>query len=118
MQQGRGDLADDKISYLEIYLGKGDRNKGKKKLDQIILKKGGFQALVLFDYNSHHQPANWVIDILENGLHLNQNQVIKIMEDHFSELFVEELTEETSREYIEKLFRKVPDICQKSLSKK
>ena len=37
-----GDLSADKISYLEEYLGKGDRNKGKKKLDQIILKKGRF----------------------------------------------------------------------------
>ena len=55
MAFSRGDLSSDKISYLEEYLGKGDQKKGKKKLDQIILKKGGFQALVLFDYNSHTQ---------------------------------------------------------------
>ena len=111
-----GNLSDDKITYLERYLGKDDRNKGKKKLDQIILKKGGFRALVLFDYNSHAQIKNRVINVLENGMHFSQDQVIEIMENHFSELFVEELTEMTSKEYIEKLMKKVPEVCQKSLS--
>ena len=112
----RGDLSPHKISYLEEYLGKGDRNIGKKKLDHIILKKGGFKALVLFEYNINAQPANTIIDFLENGMHFNQDQVVKIMEDHFSELFVEDLTEETSKEYIERLIKKIPDICQESLS--
>ena len=111
----RGDLSPHKISYLEEYLGKGDRNIGKKKLDHIILKKGGFKALVLFEYNINAQPANTIIDFLENGMHFNQDQVVKIMEDHFSKLFTEELTEDTSEGYIERLMERVPDICQKSL---
>ena len=111
-----GDLSTDKIAYLERYLGKGDRNKGKEKLNRIILKKGGFQALALFEYNNNTQSVNREIDFLENGMHFNQDQVIEIMEDHFSELFVEDLTEETLREYIEKLMKKVPDICKESLS--
>ncbi len=110
------DLSTDKIAYLERYLGKGDRNKGKKKLNQIILKEGGFRALGLFEYNGNAQVTNKVIDFLENGLHLNQDQVIKIMEDHFSEFFTEELTEEAVKEYIERLMKKIPDICAKSLS--
>ena len=109
-----GDLSNDKIIYLEEYLGKGDRNEGKKKLDQIILQKGGFRVLVLFEYNSNDQ-TNAVIDFLENGLRLNQDQVIKIIEDYFLELFVIGLTEETSKRYIERLMERVPDICQQSL---
>ena len=116
MAFSRGDLSSDKISYLEEYLGKGDQKKGKKKLDQIILKKGGFQALVLFDYNSHTQVKNRVIDFLENSMHFRQDQVIQIIEDHFSELFIEDLTEMTSEDYIERLIQKIPKICQKSLS--
>ena len=49
-------------------------------------------------------------------MNFTQDQVIEIMENHFSELFVEELTEVTSKEYIEKLIKKVPEVCQKSLS--
>ena len=112
----KGDLSDDKITYLEEYLGKGDKDKGKKKLNQIILKKGGFQTLALFDYNHNTQPANTVIDFLENDMHFNQDQVIKIMEDHFSKLFVEDLTKETSKEYVRRVIEKTPDICQGSLS--
>ena len=110
------DLSSDKISYLEKYLGKGDQKKGKKKLDQIILKKGGFRALGLFDYNSHAQVKNRVIDFLENSMRFHQDQVIQIIEDHFSELFVEGLTEMTSEDYIERIIQKIPEICQKSLS--
>ena len=110
-----GNVSADKVAYLEKYLGKGDRNKGKKKLDQIILIKGGFKALALFEYRNNGQ-ANRVIDFLENGMYFTQDQVIKVMEDHFSELFVEDLTEETSEDYLRRLMKKVPDICQESLS--
>ena len=112
-----GDLSDKKITYLERYLGKGNRNKGKEKLDHIILKNRGFRALALFDYNDRAQIKNRTIDVLENDMHFSQDQVIEIMENHFSKLFIEELTEATSKEYIEKLIKKVSDICQKSLSK-
>ena len=111
-----GDLSADKISYLEEYLGKGDRREGRKKLNQIISKREGLEALILFEYNNNGQTVNRVIDFLENGLHFNQDQVIRLMEDHFSELFVEDLTEATSEEFIEKLMEKAPDICQESLS--
>ncbi len=114
----RGDLSTDKITYLEEYLGKGDRNKGKKKLDQIILKRGGFKALSLFKYNNNTQVANRIIDFLENRLHFKQDQVIRLMENHFSEFFVGTLTEATSKEYIEKLMEKVPDMCAESLLQK
>ena len=110
-----GDPLTDKVIYLEEYLGKRDRNEGKKKLDRIILKKGSFRALVLFDYNNNAQVPNIVIDFLENGLHLSQDQVIQIIEDHFSEFFVEDLTEETSQRYIERLMERTPDVCQESL---
>ena len=113
----KGNLDASKIAYLERYLGKGNRETGKQKLDQIILKKGGFKALTRFDYNSDTQPANRVIDTLENSLHFSQDQVIQFMEEHFSELFVEKLIGETSEELLKRLTEKVSDICQKSLIK-
>ena len=110
-----GDFSTDKIAYLEKYLGKGDRKKGQKKLNRIILKKGGFRALTLFKYENNGQP-NRIIDFLENGMRFNQDQIIRVMEGHFSELFVEDLTKETSEDYVRRLIKKVPEICQESLS--
>ena len=49
-------------------------------------------------------------------MHFRQDQVIQIIEDHFSELFIEDLTEMTSEDYTERLIQKIPKICQKSLS--
>ncbi len=112
------ELFADKVAYLEDYLGKGDRDKGKKKLDQIILKEEGFRALVLFDYNKNADPPNRVIDFLENNLHFNQDQVIEIMEDYFSKLFTERSTLVTSKGYVQSLIEKAPNVCPESLSKK
>ena len=101
-----GDLSQEKIDYLENYLGKGDREKGRSKLNGIILRRGGFQGIVDFKVSKRNGVyENEMITLLEakEGMGFTQDQVIEIIENYSLKIFSGELTEEKAISFIEQL---------------
>ena len=101
-----GDLARKKIVYLKRYLGKGDIQLGKEKLNNIV-KSGGFYGVVLFkikEVGSNHYENDKVKALEEMGY--TQDQIIELMEEHLLEVFSRDITIEQSKAALEELIRK------------
>ena len=113
----KGDLATDKIAFLERYLGEGDREKGRDKLNT-MMRSGGLQGIAQFKVtkNKNGDYENDKINFLE-WMDYKPDQIRRLMENHLLELFSGDLTEEESKAYLEELEEKgeIPE-CVKPLT--
>ena len=77
-----GDLATDKIAFLERYLGEGDREKGRGKLNA-MMKSGGLQGIAQFKVtkNKNGDYENDRINFLSKR-GLEQKEIIKLLENN------------------------------------
>ena len=105
----RGDLSEDKIAYLENYLGAGSEEDGKTKLNEII-KKGGFLGIVQFKItNRDNEKVSFLKEI-----GYNISQIMWLMENHI-EIFSSDLSKDLLKTHVEKLIQERNVECVKSL---
>ena len=98
-------VIENKIEYLEKYLGKGDLKLGNTMLNKIMREKGS-SGVVLFQIrrNKAGNYENRKVNLLEK-MGYTQDQVIRLMETHLLELFSTNLTKEQSKAYLEYLIK-------------
>ena len=68
--------------YLIKYLGKGDRAEGKRLLKGIIEERGGLHNFVHFKVNRQEEGEDYkneVVTFLGQTMHLNQDEIIKLL---------------------------------------
>ena len=113
----KGDTFERKITYLENYLGKGDLEVGKVKLNNMV-KNGGFYGIVLFkvtrDKTNNYENKKVKL-LIEMGY--TQDQVIRLMENYLLESFSRDVTEEQLKTYLERLIKKGElSVCKDALT--